>query len=238
MTLTQTSIGEAHTSMHTKSPANGFEGVTRMSTTRRKAGLTLAAWIAFASPAFAHHAMDGKVPTGFAEGILSGLAHPVIGPDHLAFIIAIGIAAALVPGGVGIIGAFLAASTLGVLAHFGAWSLPFSEVLVASSVVVAGFLVVRGRDAGSGTWLALAALAGIVHGYAFGESIVGADRGVLGAYLVGLSGISAAVAAGIMLLTLRFAAVTSRGDGEARLRIAGAVLGVIGVVLLAGSLVA
>jgi len=191
--------------------------------------------MACASSALAHHPTGGKVPSTFAEGLLSGLGHPVIGPDHLAFIVAIGIAAALVPGGVGVIGAFMAASTLGVLAHFGAWSLPFAEILVASTVVVAGILVARGRDAGSGMWLALAAVAGIVHGYAFGESIVGADRTVLGAYLVGLAVISSAVATGIMLVTRNLAAPATAG--EARLRIAGAVIGVVGVVLLAGSLV-
>ena len=207
-----------------------------MATMLRKAGLAMAAWTAFASSALAHHPMGGKIPSTFTEGLLSGLGHPVIGPDHLAFIIAIGIAAALVPGGVGVIGAFLAASTLGVLVHFGAWDLPFAEVLVAGSVVIAGILVARGRSAGSGMWLALAAVAGIVHGYAFGESIVGADRGVLGAYLVGLAVITATVATGIMLMTRTVAAPATAS--EARLRVAGAVLGSVGLVLLAGSLIA
>ena len=207
-----------------------------MATTLRKVGVTIAAWTAFASSALAHHPTGSKIPATFTEGLLSGLGHPVIGPDHLAFIIAIGIAAAIVPGGIGVVGAFMAASTLGVLAHFGAWNLPFAEVLVASTVIVAGILVARGRIAGSGMWLALAALAGVVHGYAFGESIVGADRGVLGAYLVGLAVISAVVAIGIMLVTRSLAGPAT--SGEARLRVAGAVIGAVGVVLLAGSLVA
>lgn len=207
-----------------------------MAITLRKVGITIAAWTACASSALAHHPTGGRIPATFTEGLLSGLGHPVIGPDHLAFIIAIGIAAAIVPGGIGVVGAFIAASTLGVLAHFGAWNLPFAEVLVASTVVVAGVLVARGRVAGSGMWLALAALAGIVHGYAFGESIVGADRGVLGAYLVGLAVVSAAVAAGIMLMTRSL--VTQATAEEARLRVAGAVIGAVGVVLLAGNLIA
>jgi urease accessory protein len=208
-----------------------------MATTKlAKAGLAIAAWGALASPALAHHAMDGKVPTTFTEGLLSGLAHPVIGPDHLAFIIAIGIAAALVSGGVGIIGAFLAASTLGVLVHFGAWTLPLTEVLVASSVIAGGILVARGRDVDSAIWLALAAFAGIVHGYAFGESIVGADAGVLGAYLLGLAIISAAVATAIMVVTRNVAAPAMVGN--ARLRMAGAALGVVGMALLAVNFVA
>jgi urease accessory protein len=31
--------------------------------------------------------MDGRTPTSFFEGLLSGLAHPVIGIDHPGFLI-------------------------------------------------------------------------------------------------------------------------------------------------------
>src|SRR5262249_29863369 len=46
----------------------------------------------FTTSAFAHHVMGGKTPSTFVEGLLSGTGHPVIGPDHLAFLLAIGIA--------------------------------------------------------------------------------------------------------------------------------------------------
>lgn len=205
-----------------------------MRTAIRKAALAAAALSAIASPALAHHAMDGKLPTSFMQGLLSGMAHPVIGPDHFAFIIAIGIAAAIVPGGIGVIAAFLAASTLGVLAHLAALDLPMAEALVASSLIVAGGLVTFGRRAGAGPWLALAIFAGLIHGYAFGESIVGADRNVVGAYLIGLACVSGAVAAGIMLFTRAF--VAPRKAFEAHLRTAGVVLGSAGVVMLAAGL--
>ncbi len=41
---------------------------------------------------YAHHVMGGRMPATFAEGLLSGLGHPVIGIDHLAFIVAVGLA--------------------------------------------------------------------------------------------------------------------------------------------------
>ena len=205
-----------------------------MRTGYRKAALAAVAWGAIASPAWAHHAMDGKLPTTFMQGLLSGLAHPIIGPDHLAFIIAIGVAAAIVPGGMGVIAAFLAASAIGVLGHLATLDLPLAEALVASSVIVAGVLVAFGRQTGVAAWLALAVVAGLVHGYAFGESIVGADRGVIGAYLVGLSCASAAVATGIMLFTRAFA--TSHSAFETNLRTMGVVLGSAGVVMLASGL--
>jgi urease accessory protein len=188
-----------------------------------------------ASPAFAHHAMGGTVPTTFFEGLLSGLAHPVIGPDHFAFIVAIGIAAAIVPGGIGLIGAFLAASTLGVLAHIGAVNLPLADTLAAGSVIVAGALIAAGRRAGAGVWLALVVLAGLIHGYALGESIVGADRPTLGAYLLGLAVVAAVVASAIMLFAR---GLVARSDQhEMRMRTAGVVLGCAGVILLAVGIV-
>ena len=41
-------------------------------------------------PALAHHPFGGETPRTIAEGLLSGLGHPVIGLDHLAFTVAIG----------------------------------------------------------------------------------------------------------------------------------------------------
>ena len=36
--------------------------------------------------------MGGGTPSTFVDGILSGVGHPIIGPDHLAFLVALGIA--------------------------------------------------------------------------------------------------------------------------------------------------
>jgi urease accessory protein len=39
----------------------------------------------------AHHVMEGELPNSIVTGFISGVAHPVIGLDHLAFVIAIGL---------------------------------------------------------------------------------------------------------------------------------------------------
>jgi urease accessory protein len=183
----------------------------------------------------AHHVMDGKMPTTFLEGLLSGLGHPVIGPDHLAFIIAIGIGAALVPAGFRLIAAFVAASTAGVLAHAAYVGLPLVEAMVALSVVLAGLLLATGNGAARSGWLVLAALFGLFHGYAFGEAVVGAERGVIGAYLVGIAIIASVIAWALMQVTRRVVA----GDGAAspRLKAAGVMVSCIGAVMLVGALV-
>jgi urease accessory protein len=174
--------------------------------------------------------MDGKLPQTMLQGLLSGLGHPVIGPDHLAVIVAVGIAAGLLPVGIGVIGAFIAASTAGVLIHLASVDLPFAETLVALSVIAAGGLVAIGQRANGAVWLAAAVIAGLVHGYVFGESIVGAERAVIGAYLVGIALVAAAIAAGIMGFTKAY--LTPLGQSSRHLKIAGLALGCIGVVML------
>lgn len=64
----------------------------RFATLRRTAFLAIPALLLTLAPASAHHVMDGQLPSTFAQGLLSGLGHPVIGPDHLAFLIAVGVA--------------------------------------------------------------------------------------------------------------------------------------------------
>ena len=51
--------------------------------------------LVFAKPVLAHHAIGGQTPGNLVDGFLSGLAHPVIGADHLVFVIAVGLLAAL-----------------------------------------------------------------------------------------------------------------------------------------------
>ena len=43
------------------------------------------------SPALAHHVMGGVTPETLWQGLLSGLAHPIIGVDHFAFILGVGL---------------------------------------------------------------------------------------------------------------------------------------------------
>jgi urease accessory protein len=204
-------------------------------TTMKRLSLAAAFLVTGISSAAAHHPMGGVTPTTFMEGFLSGIGHPVIGIDHLAFIIAIGIAAAFVSGGIGIIAGFIAASSLGVLAHVIELNVPLVEVLVAASVIVAGAALAIGLTSARGGWLLLAVIAGLFHGYAFGETVVGAERTVIGAYLIGLAIIMAAIATTAMLVSRKFfvAAETS----PMGLRAAGGALAALGLFLLVMGLV-
>lgn len=164
-----------------------------MSTIRLLLIATLAA--AAAAPAAAHHMIGGALPATFAEGLLSGLGHPIIGHDHLLAILAVGALASLFTRGVLLPVAFVAAALVGVGLHVGLVDLPAAELLIAVSLVVLGALLLAPPAAVPAPALvALFALAGIVHGYAFGESIVGAEPAPLVAYLLGLGMVQTGIA--------------------------------------------
>ena len=178
--------------------------------------------------------MDGELPSTFTQGLLSGLGHPVIGLDHLAFIVALGIAAAVVPGPLAVIATFVALSAAGVLIHIAKLDVPMVEPLVALTVLLAGAALVWSRSVTRPMWVALAAVAGLLHGYAFGELIVGAERTVLGAYIVGIALITALIAT--MVMTIARKVVVPDGIPSPSLKIAGAALGCVGAALLAVTL--
>lgn len=182
--------------------------------------------------AFAHHVMDGATPATFVEGLLSGLGHPVIGPDHLAFLLAIGVAVGVGGLNLALPALFVVASAIGVTLHVNGVDLPAAELVVAVSVLLAGFLIASGRALPVSIWAGLFAVAGLFHGYAFGESIVGAERAPLYAYLLGLILIQSA-------LTIATALVARRRSGSVSdlvPRLAGVAIVAVGLAILIGQL--
>jgi urease accessory protein len=137
-------------------------------------------------PAWAHHPMDGKLPQTFLQGLLSGFGHPVIGVDHLAAIVGVGILAALAGRSAAVVLAFSVAVIAGVGLHLSKVNLPAGELLVGLTTLLIGALVIARQSMGAGLAALLFAIAGLVHGYALGESIVGAEASPLVAYLLGL----------------------------------------------------
>jgi len=152
---------------------------------------------AAATPALAHHVDGNMLPGTLVSGLLSGLGHPVIGLDHLAFVVAVGVLAAAWPRALLPVAAFLAAALAGCLVHAAGADLPGAELAVALSVLAAGAAVIAGAELSAGAAALLLALAGAFHGYAYGESIVGAEPGPLLAYLLGFTLIQGAIILGV-----------------------------------------
>ena len=185
------------------------------------------------APASAHHVMGGRTPSTIVEGLISGLAHPVIGPDHLAFLLAVGVVVGVGGLNLALPAVFVAAMAIGVVVHVNGIGLPDAEIIVALSVLLAGVLIAYGRALPVAIWATLFAVAGLFHGYAFGESIFGAEAAPLGAYLLGLVVIQSAVTVGIALITRRMGA----GISALAPRLAGALVVAVGLIALAGQFV-
>lgn len=198
-----------------------------------RAALSVIPFFLMTASASAHHVMGGKMPTTFAEGFLSGLGHPVIGPDHLAFLLAIGVAVGV--GGLNLVLPllFVIASAIGVTLHVNGVNLPGAEIVVAVSVLFAGFLIARGRALPVSLWAILFAAAGLFHGYAFGESIFGAERSPLHAYLLGLIIVQSVLTVGTALFVRRRAS----GVSAIAPRLAGAVIIGVGLATLIAQLI-
>jgi urease accessory protein len=191
------------------------------------------ATLVFAQPAFAHHVMGGRQATTFAEGLLSGLGHPVIGVDHFAAVVAIGcLASAQRSGAVSVIG-YIVAMMCGVALHLMGTTVPAAELLVALTVLGLGAIVIWRRGLPAGAVLTLFAIVGLIHGYALGESIYGAERTPLIAYLIGLAVIQSAVALTAMMIAK---AAMKRAD-PVMVRLIGAGVVGAGIVILMGQII-
>jgi urease accessory protein len=139
----------------------------------------MVAFTLLALPAEAHHLMSllHLQPTPLS-GLISGLAHPLLGPDHLLFLLALALVGlrhrrrwmlALLATG-------LAGTSLGLLLP----GLPASEALVAFTLVAEG-LVLLGR------WpVGLLVPAFALHGYGLSTSVLGWTSAPVAFYLVGL----------------------------------------------------
>jgi len=168
--------------------------------------------------------------TGDAGGFLSGLTHPIFGPDHVIAMIA-----------VGLWGVFLGAPAIWVLpivfplvmALGGAFGmidvpLPAVETGIALSAVVLGICV--GLALKPPLWAAaiIVGIFAIFHGYAHGAEMPDASNAV--SYALGF-----VIATGALhLLGIAFGSLAKWPVGKAAVRAAGWVIAVIGGAYLTG----
>ena len=182
-----------------------------------------------AGPALAHHVMGGYMPATFADGLLSGLGHPVIGLDHFAAVVAVGCLAAAHRAGPALAVSFVLAMILGVGAHLRGTSVPGAEILVALTVIGLGAALLSRPQMPARMALGLFVIAGLIHGYVLGESIYGAETSPLSGYFIGLALIQSVVALAAMFSAR---AATRRRPDLVTLRLIGAGIAGIGIAVL------
>lgn len=168
---------------------------------------TIALTISFfiAEPAVAHHPLNGMPMETFTHGVLSGIGHPVLGFDHLFFIIVAGVLAAYSGYSRSAPLVLIVGVLAGVLLSVSGVSLPAAEILIALSLIALGVIGIRGKSLSLLQVGSLFVTLGIFHGWAFGAALVqqeSVSAAVLGGYLVGLSVVQylIAVVAGRVLI--------------------------------------
>jgi urease accessory protein len=136
------------------------------------------------STAFAHHPFgmgDSSQLTGWT-GLVSGIGHPVLGPDHLLFLLAISFIglkrpiAWILP----MLAIGLGGSLISQFIPLPDAVAPWAEALVSLSLVAEGLIALSVAPA---TWLL--PLFGL-HGFLLGSTIVGAEPTPLLTYFLGL----------------------------------------------------
>jgi len=180
--------------------------------------------------------MGGATPATIWQGLASGVGHPVIGLDHLVFLLAAGVlfgAGRIVSSGRALLlaGLFALAALAGTTLRVPGIVVPFGEGFVALSLLIIAGCLLLGRMPGLRVGLPLAVVAGLAHGYAFGESVVGAETTPLLAYLAGLALTQMALMIGAYFLA---DGVRRRSPGRAlwTTRLAGFAAGAVALVAL------
>jgi len=159
-----------------------------------------AAFILTTTPALAHHPLGGMPMETFSHGLLSGIGHPVLGFDHLFFVIAVGIAALYTGFARSAPAAYIVAMLIGCLMMSFGIGLPLKEAIIGFSLLAVGYFIFSGRALSLPAALAIFAGFGLFHGSAFGDSIASQEAAigapVLIGYLIGLGAIQYAIALG------------------------------------------
>ena len=137
-----------------------------------------------ANPVFAHHPFGMGNSSGLSlwQALLSGVGHPLLGPDHLLFMLGISLVGIkktkqwVLP----LLAVGLAGSALVQLQPLPNVLASWAEALVSLSLAIEGLIVLNLL---SSKWL-LPMFA--LHGYLLGSTIVGAEPTSLIGYFVGL----------------------------------------------------
>jgi urease accessory protein len=190
-----------------------------------------------APSALAHHVMGGELPNMAWQGLLSGLGHPIIGFDHFAFIVGVGLMSHLAGRIVLLPLLFVVGTVIGCGAHLQGLDLPSPELVIALTLAAAaGIVAVRLRVPAAVAGILFVAV-GVFHGYAYGESIVGAETTPLAAYVVGFALIQYTVAVASALALRHLVARAYLAEATAS-RLAGGAMALVAAVALVSTVVA
>ncbi|NVO15027.1 MAG: HupE/UreJ family protein [Rhodoplanes sp.] len=191
----------------------------------RTAPLVALVLLAAATAASAH----GE-PTAHVHGFADGVMHPLLGPDHLAAMLAVGLWSATL-GGVAVLAvpvAFVGLLVVGAILGATGVSLPAVEPVVTGSVIVLGLLIALRARLPVVPAALLVAVFGLFHGWAHGAEMPSASS----PFAYGLGFVAATAMLHLAGIGLGFELGRITWPHAARL--AGACVAGVGVVLALG----
>lgn len=151
-----------------------------------------------AQPAFAHHMLAPGAPIDIELAFISGLAHPIINFEHFAYVVAIGILAAVAQGSKFLPVWFVGGTIIGCIIAVSGFVIPYDQWLILIALVVIGGALVLGRQRVGFVDIGAFLVTGVLHGSVYAESIIGNVTSSVAGYLVGFAIIQTVVATGAM----------------------------------------
>lgn len=179
------------------------------------------------TPAFAH-----TDASGITEGFISGFTHPLLGWDHIATMVAVGLWCALLgrPAVWILPVAFPLMMAIGGILGLLNVGIPAVEAGIAVSSIVLGLLIVLAIKTPIGVAVLLVGIFAIFHGHAHGTELPDTTNAL--SFSLGFVSATALLhAAGIV-----FGKVTHLPYGEVLVRISGGLITLVGVGFLTGTL--
>lgn len=163
-----------------------------------------------------------------SHGFMAGLLHPLTGMDHILAMVSVGLLAALMGSKARWLlpTAFMTMMAAGGMISVWGLSLPFSEILIALSVIVLGAMVFTGRSVPTAIAVAITGAFAVFHGSAHGLAMpAGSSIAAFGLGFVVTTGLLHLVGLGVGTLSVRSSPVVARIAGVA-VTVAG--LGILG----------
>lgn len=184
--------------------------------------MVFALLLAAPATASAHGAGD------HVHGFGAGLAHPLLGADHLLAMLAVGVLAARFRGAavMALPLAFLAAMTAGATVGLFGWAPTATESAIALSLVALGAMILAHRAPPLAALAALTALFGAAHGLAHGLEVPETAGGL--GYAAGFLAATAALHAAGTTVAVRLA------TGHRAVRLFGGLTALAGAAALLG----
>ena len=115
---------------------------------------------------FAHHPLNGEIMENFNDGFLSGIGHPILGLDHLLFIIGVGLISFLSKRFLNFSFTFISGTILGLVSMICGLYLPFYEIMISFTLLLLSYLILARRQIRHNGLLFT--LFGVFHGWAYG----------------------------------------------------------------------